>query len=365
MRVAAFTKYDRQAASTRQRLLQYLPRLAEAGIHVDVFPLLSDDYVQALETGGGFSKGEVVISYAKRLAMLLRGVKADCIFVYAELFPYLPAVFERLVFRSGKPVIYDFDDAFYITYDQMGGAKAALLRNKLQPLISGAAVCLCGNPYLRDYAARLDANALVVPTVVDTDAYLPRARGDDAVPTIGWIGSPSTWRYVSPHLPLLRELCARGARFLAVGAGEQAWSDRFHNSEFRDWSEAREIADVQEMDVGIMPLPDEPWTRGKSGYKLVQYMACGAPVVASPVGVNSTIVEHGKHGFLAGSLDDWGSALRRLLSDPALRQSMGALGRARIVESYSLNAQAPRIIELFRRTIGAHGRFRHAAIASR
>ncbi len=344
MRVAAFTKYGREAASTRQRLLQYLPSLASAGIEVDYSPLLGDDYVRALASGGSFSKLAVARSYARRLKQLLRGPDCDVLWVYAELFPYLPAAFERLAFRTGKPVVYDFDDAFFLTYQ-----RNPLLSGKLEPLIAGAAACCCGNDYLRDYALRLNRDSIVLPTVVDTDAYVPVKRVRDGPVTIGWIGSPSTWQFVRPLLPLLKELCdGERARLLVVGAGAAAASDRFAGMELAQWSEAGEVASVQAMDIGIMPLPDEPWARGKSGYKLVQYMACGLPVVASPVGVNASIVREGETGFLADSVDEWRARLESLIADAGMRLGMGTAGRQRAVDCYSLRSQAPRLIEVFR-----------------
>jgi len=344
VRVAAFTKYGREAASARQRLLQYLPSLAAAGIEVDYSPLLDDNYVRSLASGGSFSKLAVARSYARRMNQLLRGPDCDVLWVYAELFPYLPAAFERLAFRSGKPVVYDFDDAFFLNYEGR-----PFLSGKLEPLLAGAAVCCCGNDYLRDYALRLNPNSILLPTVVDTDAYVPAPRAREGPVTIGWIGSPSTWQYVRPLLPLLKQLCeGERARLLVVGAGTAAASDRFAGMELEQWSEAGEIASVQAMDIGIMPLPDEPWARGKSGYKLVQYMACGLPVVASPVGVNTSIVRDGGTGFLASSPEEWRSRLEALIADPDARQQMGAAGRQRAVEAYSLRSQAPRLIEVLR-----------------
>lgn len=342
MRVAAFTKYDREAASTRQRLLQYVPRLNAAGIEVEHRPLLGDEYVRALATGQPFSRLAILKSYMRRLGELFSGPDCDLLWVYAELFPYLPGAFERLAFRTGRPVVYDFDDAFFLTYEN-----SRLLAGKLKPLLTGAAACCCGNDYLREYARRFNDSAIVLPTVVDTDVYKPAPRLPDRPRTVGWIGSPSTWSYVQPLLPVLRQLCTeRGARLLVVGAGAAAESDRFPGMELCDWSEQSEVGSVQMMDIGIMPLPDEPWARGKSGYKLVQYMACGLPVVASPVGVNSTIVEHGKHGFLAGDQAEWLQALERLLGHDELRARMGVAGRDRIVRDYSLQSQAPRFIEV-------------------
>ncbi len=219
----------------------------------------------------------------------------------------------------------------------------------MEPLIAGAAAVCAGNDYLRDYADRAGASAIVLPTVVDIDQYVPAPTRPPRPLTIGWIGSPSTWTFVHPLLPLLAKLCRdRGIRFAAVGAGAAAGADRFDGLDFIDWSEASEIASVQAMDIGIMPLPDEPWARGKSGYKLVQYMGCGLPVIASPVGVNAAIVEDGRTGLLATDVDRWRSALIRLIDDPALRAAMGQAGRRRAVKSYSLQAHAPRLIEAMR-----------------
>ena len=347
MRVAAFAKYDREAASTRQRMLQYLPALEAAGIKVDVHPLLDDNYVRSLASGKPVSKLAIALAYARRFAHLRATVDADLIWVYGEAFPWLPAAFEKLAFRPGKPLLYDYDDAFFQPYDDHRNPLVRwMLGGKLDPLIAGARGICAGNAYLRDHAARLNPHAIVLPTVVDTVLYRPAIARTDRPLTIGWIGSPSTWPYVRPYLPLVSELCRTGeVRFSAVGAGVAAAADRFDGLTLVPWTEAGEIAAVQAMDIGIMPLPDAPWARGKSGYKLVQYMACGLPLVASPVGVNSTIVEDGVTGLLATDMAQWRAGLDRLIADPALRASMGTAGRARAVDAYSLHSQAPRLIE--------------------
>ncbi|WP_114227900.1 MULTISPECIES: glycosyltransferase family 4 protein [Sphingomonas] len=353
MKVLAFTKYDREAASTRQRLLQYLPAFSTAGITVDYQPLLDDAYIRSLTGHGKPSRARIARSYLSRLATLRRRPDADLIWVYAELFPWLPARFERVVHRWGIPVIYDFDDAFFVPYDEHPrGAARLLLRDKLRPLIEGAAACTCGNAYLRDYAARWCERSLVVPTVVDTERYVPVAA-PDAPPVIGWIGSPSTWANVRPLLPMLAQLHREtGARIRAIGAGRGAEADRFEGLDLVEWSEASEIAEVQRFTIGIMPLIDAPFQRGKSGYKLIQYMACGLPTVASPVGVNRQIVIEGETGFLVENANQWRERLRALLADPALRARLGAAGRQRAVAAYSLANEAPRLIELFRSVAG-------------
>ena len=348
MRVIAFTKYGRAAASTRQRVLQYRPALRASGISVDTHALLGDDYMKSLVSGTRFPPWRVAASYARRLAQLRMLRKYDAIWLYAELFPHLPSQFEKLVFAAGKPVVYDFDDAFFHKYqDHPRPLARKLLAGKLEPMLSGAAVCCCGNAYLRDYARRFCERSIVLPTTVDTDVYraLPHGNGK---PVIGWIGSPSTWHNVRPILPVLRELADAGkARIRVVGAGAEAEQDGFPGLEFVTWSEDSEVAEVQKMDIGIMPLIDHPFERGKSGYKLIQYMACGLPVVASPVGVNAEIVEHGANGYLARDLEEWRTDLLRLLGDASLRCSMGERGRDRAEAHYSLRSQAPLLIEIF------------------
>jgi hypothetical protein len=189
---------------------------------------------------------------------------------------------------------------------------------------------------------------LIVPTAVNADKYRPRQRSPGQPITIGWIGSPSTFSYLAPLFPLLKELVAsHGVRIHVVGAGARGASTSFPGLELIDWSEASEIESIQNMDIGIMPLPDELWARGKSGYKLIQYMACGLPVVASPVGVNATMVENGLNGFLAGTIEEWRGALLSLVEDGSLRQRMGSHGRRRALERYSLQSQAPRLVKLF------------------
>jgi len=348
MRVVAFTKYDREAASTRQRFLQYAPSFASGGIELRHRPLLSDAYVRSLATGEHWSRTALLRSYGDRLLELLRTPDADLICVHAELFPYLPSAFDRLAFWSGVPVVYDWDDALFLKYnDNPNPVVRKLLSGKIEQFLARVSAVTCGNEFLRDYAARYCARSELVPTVVDTDVYRPDSRPREKL-VVGWIGSPTTWENVRPLLPLLCAVCTEfGARFRVVGAGVKAERDRFPEMELVPWTEATEVAEVQGFDIGIMPLIDAPFERGKSAYKLVQYMACAIPSVASPVGANETVLGPGC-GLLATSDADWRTALTDLLANAELRRSLGKQARERAVAGYSLQAHAPRLIALFR-----------------
>lgn len=351
MKVLAFLKYGSLAASTRQRLVQYEPSLAGAGIEVEYLPLLDNDHLRRLAAGRKASPTVTARRYVHRMYQLLTRRDFDLLWVHCELFPYLPGLFERLAAATGKPIVFDYDDAIFHMYDSSGNPVVrALLGRKLQPLLKRASLCCCGNRYLLDYASRFSPDTMLLPTVVDTEIYRPaEPRPPSAPVTIGWIGSPSTWPYVRPLLPLLRELAETGGvRVRVVGAGPGARADAFPGLDLVEWCEESEVDEVRAMDIGIMPLPDDIWARGKCGYKLIQYMACALPVVASPVGVNCEIIAPGDNGFLADGEQEWRDALVRLIDDAELRRTYGAAGRRRVEELYSLQVHAPRLVAALR-----------------
>ncbi len=358
IRILALTKYAGMAAGTRQRFVQYVPFLREHGIEVEIAPLLPDSHLQAFNLGQRRGLG-APLAYMKRLALLLARRDYDLLWVHFELFPYLPAWAERLAAWSGKPVVYDYDDAIFHMYDSHPKAAVRrLLGRKLETALSRAAAVVCGNRYLQSYAERFCPNTVVIPTVVDVDVYRPASVEAEArqsqAPLVGWVGSPSTWVNVEPVVPTIVDaLSPFGGRFRAVGAGAAAVARP--GLELVDWNQAAEVDELQRLDIGIMPLLDRPFQNGKCGYKLIQYMACGVPVIASPVGVNSEIVSNGENGFLASTDGEWAEALQRLLSDAGLRRRMGEAGRRRVEERYSLQVQQPRLLDLFRSCVRQPG----------
>jgi hypothetical protein len=355
------SKYGPLAASARQRFLQYRSFLDSANVAMTVSPLFGDDYLSAIMQNGAKPLRMAAVAYIDRLLAARRVNRADGVLVHCELLPFVPSFLEAVMFRFRVPLIFDYDDAIFHQYDQHKSSLVrTLLGGKLKPLLRRAELAICGNAYLQAYAAEHCRQTEIVPTVVDTDVYgsTQESRGDGPV-TVGWIGSPSTWTFVKPLVPLLAETAERhNLAVRIVGAGSQ--SEHPPRFEFLPWSEAGEVGLIQGMDIGIMPLPNEPWARGKCGYKLIQYMACGLPVVASPVGVNSDIVDHGQSGFLASTPQEWADALALLAGDPAMRRAMGTAGRRKIERAYSLAVHGPRLAAMLREVMEA-GRQRRAA----
>ena len=352
MKIALLTKYGELAASTRQRFMQYRPFLEEKGFELVHRPLLIDTYLQRLYVSKRRKSSHVAARYLDRLRWVLSSPDVDLIWLHCELFPYLPGPLERLSGWPGKPVVLDFDDAIFHNYDQHPKRPIRrFLGQKLHTTIGAAEMAFCGNNYLAEYARPLRSRIEIVPTIVDTEVFRPSPdkRLVDFSKRIGWIGTPSTWNeYLLGMLPMLNQIAASNGGQIAV-MGADCKAEPHPHLDLVKWSEEGEVPFLQTLDVGIMPLPDTPWARGKCGYKLIQYMACGLPVVASPVGVNKEIVEHGVNGFLAESDDEWRSAIETLLSDADLRRRMGAAGRKKVEDSYSLQVWGPRVAQMLRR----------------
>lgn len=348
MKVLMLSRYGKLGASSRMRFYQYLPSLDEAGIEVTVAPLFSGLYVRGLQQNSR-DPIEVAKAYATRVRALLRSQDFDLLWVEKETLPWLPAWLEKLLMASKAPYVLDYDDAVFHYYDNhRSAAVRALLAGKHPALIRDAALVVAGNAYLADFAQSAGAKKVaIVPTVVDLARYQvgrQKQFADGALPCIGWIGQRSTASFLEPYATLFEQFSANGfARFAAIGIDAAALG--FPMSSIA-WTEETEVASISSFDIGIMPLIDGAFERGKCGYKLLQYMACGLPVVASPVGVNQQIVEHGVNGFLAETEDEWRQALQTLLSDRVLRQRMGQAGRQKVEREYSLQVTGPVLARL-------------------
>ena len=350
MKVLALTRYCRAGASSRVRFHQYLPALEAAGIQVEMAPLFSDAYVRGLQTGHR-SVLEAARAYAGRTLDLRRAGGFDLLWIEKEALPWLPARLERALLAGAVPFVLDYDDAVFHAYDQHRSPWVRqLLAGKHPALMRRAALVLVGNDYLASFAREAGARRVeMVPTVIDLERYRApdvARRPAGALPCVGWIGQRATAAFLSPLAPTFQRLAAEGhARFTAVGIDAASLGLPMASI---PWTEDTEVESISGFDIGIMPLVDEPFERGKCGYKLIQYMACGLPVVASPVGVNSQIVEHGVNGFLAETPEQWEDALRTLAGDPALRARMGQAGRRKVEQQFCLQVTGPRLVKLLK-----------------
>ena len=348
MKILSLNRYESLGASSRVRFYQYLPYLKDQGIDVTVSPLLGDNYIENLYAGKPKQLGSLFKSYLRRIRCLLKSQSFDLIWIEKELLPWFPAWGEKALFCLGVPYVIDYDDAIFHRYNlHPNFLVRALLGRKIDTVMRHASLVIVGNDYLWDYARKAGAVRVeYLPSVIDLNRYSLIVPAKNGTFCIGWIGSPVTSHYLRLVEPTLQQLCRDGSsRLVLVGSGKIRLDGI--PLEVHSWSEETENADIQRFDVGIMPLPDDPWERGKCGYKLIQYMASGLPVVASPVGINKEIVENGVNGFLANTMAEWITALRTLRDNQDLRERMGRAGRHKVEVQFSLQSTAPRLVSFF------------------
>lgn len=346
MRVLALTRYGEAGPSSRVRLYQFIGPLAERGIEVIVRPLFDDTYIARLYQGRGRGAGNVLSAYNRRLGDLLNPPPHDLLWVEKEALPFMPDTLEAMLTRSRTPLVADYDDAVFHTYDLNRRAPVrALLGRKIDKVMARADAVTAGAPYLIERARQAGAERVeFVPSVVDVRGYLPKIQTGAPV-AIGWIGSPSTSTYLAMLQTVLAEQTAAGAAVHLVGAAPGALAPL--PVKRIAWTAEGEKPALARFDIGVMPLPDTPWERGKCGYKIIQYMAAGLPVVASAVGANKDILIEGETGFLVDSEAGWRARLSELAADPALRHAMGAAGRKRAQALYSTAFATERLSEIF------------------
>lgn len=346
-----------ESPSQRFRFEQYFKLLQAEGYRYTVQSFLnSDNWRVFFKSGNALAKGFALLSgFAKRMIVLVKSPMYDFVFIHREATPLGPPVFEWLlakIFR--RKIIYDFDDAIWLTDRQqeswiMGALK---YRKKVGASCRWAYKVSCGNRYLCDYAALFADNVVYNPTTIDTDnvhnpaLFLP-ARQTSKI-CIGWTGSHSTLKYLEEIETVLLSILKEYPEVeFSVIADRPPVLSTLRDINFIPWKSETEIQDLLRFDIGIMPLPDDPWAKGKCGFKALQYMALEFPAVASPVGVNATIIRDGVNGFLCNTPGEWKAALVRLISDPVLRKRMGVEGRKTVLENYSVRSNSSNFLSLF------------------
>ena len=345
----------------RYRVEAFLPALARRGIKFRYDWLLDRDDLRIFYgRHPGWRKGAVAAKAAtRRLSSVLRSGDVDAFFVQREAFFLGGAWSERLA-NLRAPLIFDFDDAIWIRATSDANRDYAWLKNvdKIPRIVELARTVIAGNAYLAEWAQAYTTRVDVVPTCVDTAHYVPPPRRDRHGPvTIGWSGSPSTLVHLRALLPALEQVAARlGNRVRIRVMGDPDFTHPPLGLRGEAWTPEAERALLSEMQIGVMPLPDDAWTKGKCGFKGLLSMAMGAATVMSPVGVNSEIVRHGENGFLADSESAWIDTLCELALDPELRGRVGDAGRQTVVDRYSVARWEEALAGLIRGSVPAGGR---------
>jgi glycosyltransferase involved in cell wall biosynthesis len=336
--------------SQRFRIEQWEPLLRERGVEITFKPFESKELNAILYKPGRMAEKLKFVGEAlKRRASDVRSARGyDAVYLLREAALLGPPVFEWTLARKGVPYVFDFDDAVFVPYVSPSNGYLSYLKfpGKTRAICRMAAHVMAGNEYLADYARAVNERVTIIPTTIDTEKYTVEPRAENEVPVIGWSGSYSTAQHLATLNNALRKLAER-ERFRLRVIGAPDFKIEGVDVEAIPWRAATEVEDLRPFDVGIMPLPDDQWSKGKCGLKALQYMALGVPTVCSPVGVNSEIIRDGETGLLASTDDEWVEKLSGLLRSPEGRARLGRAGRATVEARYSAAVQAPRVYEIF------------------
>ncbi len=341
-----------EAPSQRFRFEQYFELLNANNIEFEVQSFLDAATWKVLyKPGNGFAKIVGILKgFLRRIAVLSRLQLYDIVFIHREATPVGPPFIEWLiakVFR--KKIVFDFDDAIWLSNTSSENAIAAKLKwhSKTASICNWAFRCSCGNDFLASYARQFNNCVVVNPTTIDTEGHHNKPKNQNDKPiAIGWTGTHTTMKYLDDIVPVLQKL-EQEIDFLFVVIANKPPTFNLKNLVFIPWNKETEIDDLLRFHIGIMPLTDDDWSRGKCGFKALQYMSLGIPALVSPVGVNTKIVDDGVNGFLCKTYNDWECAIKRLIEDSEFRNQVSKNAIAKIQSHYSVRSNTENFLSLF------------------
>ena len=343
---------EKISPNQRFRFELYKNLLAENGFAVTIDSFINKkDYEIIHKKGYFFHKfWAVVKGYFKRAGLLFKIKKYSYVFLQREATPLGPPIFEWLYIKVySKKLIYDFDDAIWLSNPSEHNSLSYILKNpgKVKAICKWAYKVSCGNEYLCNYAKQFNSNVVYNPTCVDTEKrHNIISNHNVSKITIGWTGTFSTLKYLDIVIPSLKKLQEKYDFNIKIICNQKPLFD-LSNLIYVEWTERNEVAELASCQIGLMPLTSDEWSEGKCGFKLIQYLSLGIPAVSSPVGVNKEIIEHGKNGFLCTSDEQWYNAIEKLIIDGGLRQKMGEEGRKKIINEYSMLSNKENFLRLF------------------
>ncbi len=343
MKILFIVPYPTEGPSNRFRIEQYLPLLKKEGVCYKLRPFYNRELYFILRKKGNFLKKFFYLAFAslKRLLDVLLSFRYDIVFIHREAFPTKDCVFEWLFRKLSKKIIFDFDDAVYLKKPV-----------KTDYIVRVSDHVIAGNGFLKNYVSGLNKHSVVIPTSIDTDkykalnAYRQKIAGNKVI--MGWMGSFSTAEYLKDLEDVFRMLLTKYDNLEIRIIGGRFDNIRHERLLNKEWSLDNEISDLQQFDIGIMPMPDDEWAKGKCAFKVIQYMATGVPAVASNVGMNKEVIDDGVNGFLAINKTDWVNKLSLLIESKELRLKLGRAGRSKIEKLYSININFPKLITLLK-----------------
>ena len=345
-----------RSPSQRYRFEQYFDFLKSNGFECRLSYLLSSsDDKYFYRSGHLLSKMIILVkSFFKRLKDIFKAKEYDIIFVQREAFMIGSTFFEKLFKITKAKLVFDFDDAIWLLDVSAGNKMLRWLKNpkKTSRLIKLSDFVIAGNSYLADYAKRFNNNVKIIPTTVDTEKYI---RVGTAIPDkicIGWSGSITTIKHFEDAVPVLKKLKAKyGDKIYFKVVGDPDYRNTALNIQGIPWTSETEVKELSSFDIGIMPLPDDEWAKGKCGLKGLTYMALETPTIMSPVGVNTEIIQDGITGFLASTPDEWFQKLSTLIESEELRKRIGKSARQTVVERYSVLSQRNNYLNCFKEVL--------------
>ena len=338
--------------SQRFRFEQYLPILQQ-DYEITEWTFWNEKAWHALYLKTGFFRktGLLLLHFIRRWKHLWQVRRYDIVFLHREWAPIGPPVFEWLVAKVfRKPVIYDFDDAIWLPNVSESNWFAVWFKSfwKVKHIIRWSTHVICGNQYLADFAKRYNSNITIIPTTIDTEKYKPGKKTTNTI-TLGWTGTVTTTNHLKTIVPVLKRMQAKSHFFFVLISNIDPQFD--FDYQFVEWNAQTEVEDLQQIDIGLMPLIDTEWEKGKCGLKALQYMALEIPAVVSPVGVNKEIIKHEQNGFFATSEQEWETVLTKLMNDDELQRKIGMAGRKTVEEYYSVKKNVSFYSDVFEKVI--------------
>ncbi len=350
-KVKFITPNEISGASSRYRVYQFIEYLGEK-IDYEIYPFMPDKVYNKFKKGKIFGFCiNVPYLVVKRLKLLVKCKKKDTLFIHRDIIPFGFMLLERILKFKGCKIILDLDDAVYTDkIEEISSKKNRILYKfkygrRFDVSIKLADLVVCGNKFIEEHAKMYNKNTIIIPTVVDTNKIIPIKQMKYNQLTIGWIGNPGNTKYVLDILAQIDDCLISDIKMILIGAKKFDCTQYKHiDIEFYDWNMESEYELLKKCNIGIMPLNNSEWAKGKCGLKLLQYMAAGIPVIASKVGVNSEIVVEEYNGYLVDENNSWGQVLNYIISDGIDLEKMGKNARNYVEKEYSINAWLERYV---------------------